>query len=89
DLGFRMRKAGWQLAVATDSKIWHKQSASLGLGNPLLDEYATRSCVRFLRRHALVPWISVNLMLVRMVIKRILVGRPDRLRAVLRGYRTA
>lgn len=89
DLGFRLRQAGWQLAVAAGSKIWHKQSASLGMGNPLLDEYATRSCVRFLKRHAPMPWISVHLMLIRMVVKRILVGRPDRLSAVLRGYRTA
>ncbi|MES2582829.1 MAG: glycosyltransferase family 2 protein [Pseudomonadota bacterium] len=89
DLGFRLRKAGWTLAVADDSKIWHQQSASLGLGNPLLDEYATRSCVRFLRRHAPIPFISVGLMLVRMVVKRILIGRPDRLRAVIRGYRSA
>lgn len=89
DLGFRLRKAGWKLAVAEDSKIWHKQSTSLGLGNPLLDEYATRSCVRFLRRHAPMPFVSVGLMLVRMVVKRILIARPDRLRAVLRGYRSA
>ena len=89
DLGFRLRKSGWKLGVADDSIIWHKQSTSLGMGNPLLDEYATRSCVRFLRRHAPIPVVSVGLMLVRMVIKRILVGRLDRLRAVLRGYRTA
>lgn len=89
DLGFRLRKAGWMLAVAADSKIWHKQSASLGLGNPLLDEYATRSCVRFLRLHAPIPFVSVGLVLMRMVLKRILIGRPDRLLAVLRGYRSA
>lgn len=89
DLGFRLRKAGWTLAVADDSNIWHKQSTSLGLGNPLLDEYATRSCVRFLRRHAPIPFISIGLMLVRMVGKRILVGRQDRLWAVIRGYGSA
>lgn len=89
DLGFRLARAGWQLAVAEDSKVWHKQSASLGLGNPLLDEYATRSCVRFLRRHAPVPSLSIALVLVRMVVKRIMIGRPDRLMAVLRGYRCA
>ncbi len=87
DLGFRLAHAGWQLAVAEESKVWHKQSASLGLGNPLLDEYATRSCVRFLRRHAPVPSLSITLVLVRMVVKRILIGRTDRLMAVLRGYR--
>ena len=89
DLGFRLARAGWQLAVAEDSRIWHKQSASLGLGNPLLDEYATRSCVRFLRRHAPAPLVSVGLMLVRMVVKRVLIARPDRLMAVIRGYRCA
>jgi GT2 family glycosyltransferase len=89
DLCLRLRKAGWQLAVANDSHLWHKQSASLGLGNPVLDAYATRSCVRFLRRHAPLPMLSVALMLVRMLTKRLLVGRPDRLRAVWRAYRTA
>ncbi len=89
DLGFRLRKAGWQLAVAEDSRIWHKQSASLGVGSPLLDEYATRSCIRFLRRHAPIPQLSVALMLIRMLAKRILIGRFDRLFAVWRAYRSA
>ena len=89
DLGFRLAHAGWQMAVAEDSRIWHKESASLGLGNPLLDEYATRSAIRFLRRYAPVPLLSVALLLLRMVVKRILIGRPDRLMAVLRGYRRA
>jgi GT2 family glycosyltransferase len=89
DLGFRLRKAGWRLAVAEGSRIWHKQSASLGVGNPLLDEYATCSSTRFLRRHAPVPRISIFLMLVRMLAKRLLMGRLDRFLGVLRGYRNA
>ena len=89
DLGFRLRKAGWRLAVAPESKIWHKQSASLGVGNPLLDAYATRSCVRFLRRHAPFPSLSVALMLIRMLAKRALLARPDRLRAVWRAFLSA
>lgn len=89
DLAFRMRKAGWKLAVAQDSRIWHKESASLGFGNPLLDQYATQSSVRFLRRHAPIPLVSVLLTMIRMVVKRILIGRPDRLRAVIRGYLSA
>ena len=89
DLCFRLRGAGWQLAVAADSHIWHKQSASLGFGNPVLDAYATRSCVRFLRRHAPVPKLSVALMLARMLAKRVMVGRMDRLMAVWRAYRLA
>jgi GT2 family glycosyltransferase len=89
DLAFRLRKAGWQLAVAADSKVWHKQSASLGLGNPLLDAYATRSCVRFLRRYAPYPAVSTVLVLIRMLAKRVLVARPDRLRAVWKAFFSA
>ena len=89
DLAFRLRKAGWQLAVAADSKIWHKQSASLGRGSLLLDQYATQSCVRFLRRHAPVPLVSIALLLFRMVVKRMLIASPSRIGAVLRGYRSA
>ena len=50
DLSFRLRRAGWHLAVAEDSRVWHKQSASLGKRNPLLDQYFTQSAIRFLRR---------------------------------------
>jgi GT2 family glycosyltransferase len=89
DLAFRLRNAGWQLAVATDSRIWHKQSASLGKGSLLLDQYATQSCVRFLRRHAPVPLLSIVLMLLRMVGKRILIASPGRIGAVLKGFLSA
>ena len=89
DLGFRLRRAGWKLTVSENSKVWHNQSSSLGFGNPLLDEYAARSCFRFLRRHAPVPAVSAFLALLRMLVKRVLVGRPDRLRAVWKAFRTA
>lgn len=85
DLGLRLRQAGWQLAVAEGSRVWHKQSASLGQGSPLLDEYFTRSGVRFLRRYAPVPWISVVMMVGRMLLKRLLTGQFTRVRAVIKG----
>ncbi|MCM2342364.1 glycosyltransferase family 2 protein [Rhodoferax sp.] len=85
DLGFRLRKGGWQLAVAEDSRVWHKQSASLGKGNPLLDEYFTRSAVRFLRRYAPVPLASISLMLGMMLAKRLLTGELRRAQAVVKG----
>lgn len=89
DLAFRLRRAGWGLAVAEHSKVWHRQSASLGLGSPLLDAYAARSCFRFLQRHAPIPTLSVTLALLRMLVKRAMVGRKDRLRAVWQAYRSA
>ena len=89
DLGFRLRRAGWQLAVADKSRVWHQLSASLGKGSRLLDEYFTCSGVRFLRRHAPLPWVSVALMVGRMLLKRVLMGQPGRARAVFRGYTRA
>lgn len=89
DLGFRLRRAGWTLAVAAASRVWHRQSASLGMGSPLLDEYAARSCFRFLRRHSPLPTLSVTLALLRYVAKRAWLGRADRLLAIWKAYRTA
>jgi GT2 family glycosyltransferase len=89
DLAFRLRKAGWQLAVAADSQVWHKQSASLGKRSPLLDEYFTRSGVRFLRRYASIPFLSISLMLGSMLAKRILTGNARGTRAVLKGFLSA
>jgi GT2 family glycosyltransferase len=89
DLGFRLRQAGWQLSVSEQSRVWHKQSASLGLESPLLVEYGTRSAVRFLRRHALMPWLSIALMCALRIGKRLLRGDWIRLRAFLRGWATA
>ena len=85
DLGFRLRAAGWQLAVAPASRVWHKQSASLGQRSPLLDEYFTRSGVRFLRRHAPVPLLSVLFLVGSLLAKRLLMGELARARAVFNG----
>ena len=86
DLSFRLRKAGWQLGVAPDSHVWHKLSGSVGKNSPLLDRYFTRSAVRFLKRYAPSPSISIALMLGRMLIKRVITGQIARTRAVLRGF---
>jgi GT2 family glycosyltransferase len=89
DLSFRLRRAGWQLAVSEKSRVWHKLSASLGKGSCQLDLYFTRSGVRFLRRYAPVPFISVLLMVARMLTKRVMMGEFDRAKAVYQGYLSA
>lgn len=86
DIHFRLRKAGWQLAVAADSRLWHKQSASLGKQSALLDQYFIQSGVRFLKRHAPFPFIPISLMLARMLLKRLVTGQFGRTKAVLKGY---
>jgi GT2 family glycosyltransferase len=85
DLSFRLRRAGWQLVVANDARVWHKQSASLGKSSPLLDEYFARSGVRFLQRYAPLPLVSIVIMLGLRIAKRLLHGDIQRVRAVLRG----
>lgn len=89
DLGFRLRQAGWQLAVAEKSRVWHKLSASLGKGSCQLDTYFTRSGVRFLRRYSFVPAISVFAMVLRMFVKRVVMGEFDRAKSVYQGYLSA
>lgn len=85
DLSFRLRRAGWQLAVAEDARVWHKQAASLGKLSPLLDEYFARSGVRFLQRYAPFPLVSIVIMLGLRLAKRLLHGDIQRARAVVRG----
>ena len=86
DLGFRLRKAGWQLAVAEKSRVWHKLSASLGKGSCQLDVYFTQSGVRFLRRYSPLPALSVFMMLGRMLMKRVLTAEFGRVKSVFDGY---
>src|SRR5207248_2442103 len=54
DFSFRLRKAGWLLAVAPDSKIWHKESKSSGRSS-WRDSLLTTSQIRFLVQHARFP----------------------------------
>lgn len=89
DLHFRLRKAGWQFAVADNSRLWHKQSASLGRNSPALDRYFTQSGVRFFRRHAPYPIIPISFMVGKMLAKRIVMGKLQRIRAVLNGFQRA
>lgn len=87
DYCFRLRRAGWRLAVAGKSKIRHKEQGSIGKKSTLLDTYFNQSAARFFRRHATVPvvplWLSVGLR----VAKRALAGDWDRVRAVWAGAR--
>lgn len=89
DLGLRLRQAGWQLAVAENSRVWHKLSASLGQGSRQLDTYFTQSGVRFFRRHSPAPAVSIFMMVGRMFLKRLLMADFGRATSVLNGYLSA
>lgn len=58
DLCYRFVRAGWNISVAGNSKVLHKESASLGPRNSLLVRYYNFSAVIFCSKHlnyALVP----------------------------------
>lgn len=85
DLSFRLRGAGWRLAVADRSRVLHRENASTGKGSPQLDYYFNESAVCFFRRHASLPLWPIFIGVLGRLTKRILRGNFQGAKAVLRG----
>ncbi len=85
DYCYRLRRAGYKLAVAGESRIWHKGSASVGKASPQMDTYFNASAARFFRRHSRVPQFSLWTGVLLRLMKRILAGKWDHARAVWAG----
>jgi GT2 family glycosyltransferase len=87
DYCFRLRRAGWTLAVAGESLIWHKEQGSVGKKSALLDSYFNRSAARFFTRYAPIPafstWSGIGLR----IAKRVISGDWERAHAVWAGGR--
>jgi GT2 family glycosyltransferase len=88
DFCFRLRKANWRLAVAAQSKVWHKQCASVGQMSVRLDTYFNASAVRFFSRHAPIPLFSLWIGVLASIAKRVLRGDWERSRAIWKGAKT-
>ena len=89
DWAFRLKRAGWTLAVAEKSVIWHKESSAVGRRSPRLDTYFNTSAVRFFRKHAPVPLVSVWSGVGLRLLKRMIFRDWGRVQAVWRGVRIA
>lgn len=62
DLSFRLRSAGWRLAVAADARLWHHESASLGgTASATRDQYYNRSLRLFYAKHSWLPGVPTHL----------------------------
>jgi GT2 family glycosyltransferase len=85
DYGFRARKAGWQLAVASKAKIWHDESSSLGRRSPVLDAYFNTSSVLFFGRHHILPFVPILAGVGGRLLKRLAQRDLTRAKAVWRG----
>jgi len=74
DYCYRLRASGWKLAVAGNSRIWHKGSSTVGRASARLDQYFNASAVRFFQRHARLPaiplWTGVTLRLGKRLLSR-------------------
>lgn len=85
DLGIRLRRAGYELVVAEDTAILHKEGASSPKRSPLIDKFATTSGMRLLKRHAPLPAISIPIFLLLRIANRIRRREWKNLAAVWQG----
>ena len=85
DFSFRLRKAGWRLAVADQSIVLHREHAATGKGCPLLDYYFNESAVRFFRRYAPIPAWPISVGVLGRLTKRVLRRNSRGAAATLRG----
>ncbi|MDA8152505.1 MAG: glycosyltransferase family 2 protein [Acidithiobacillus sp.] len=85
DFSFRLRKAGWHLAVADQSIVLHREHAATGKGSPLLDYYFNESAVRFFRRYASIPAWPISIGVLGRLAKRVLRGNLPGFVSTLRG----
>lgn len=82
DYCFRLRRAGWRLAVASKSKIWHKEQGSVGKKSVLLDVYFNQSAVRFFKKYSSAPLVPVCASIPRRLARWALAGDWHRIRSV-------
>jgi GT2 family glycosyltransferase len=87
DICFRLRRAGWLLAVAASSKLWHKGYTSIGKGKVSSYRNFNASAARFFRKHAAVPLCSLWVGFALRMGKRIIAGDRERLRATWDGMK--
>lgn len=87
DFCIRLRRAGYELSIAQDTAILHKEGASSPKRSPLIDRFATTSGIRLLKRHAPLPAISITIFLLLRMGNRVRRLEWKNLRAVWQGIR--
>lgn len=73
DFCIRAKKAGWKVVYTPKTNLWHKVSASSGIGSQLNDYFLTRNRLDFGLRYA--P-IKTKISLIKESLKFLINGRP-------------
>lgn len=81
----RLKKKGWRIAAAPESKILHKVNASTGGNKLVLDRYQTASGLRLLRLHSPAPQIASLLFLAIRFARRVARLQFSRCKSVWAG----
>ena len=81
----RLRKKGWRLAAAPDSRVLHKVGASTGGNSLVLDRYFTASGLRILRLHSVMPRLAMSVFISVRFVRRIARFQFSRCRSVWEG----
>jgi hypothetical protein len=71
DLCLRLHRSGYELVVCEDTAILHKEGGSSPKRSPLIDRFATTSCLRLLKRHAPMPEVSMAIYLALRIANRV------------------
>ena len=85
DLSYRIRAAGWKLAIAADAVVLHKEGASSGGKSPKFDFYLSASGTRFLMEYAPLWPVALCIFVVDRALKRAMTFQWKRAQAVLAG----
>jgi len=87
DLSFRIRKAGWRLGIAEESRVHHKGSGSAVFQSAGYDFHITASSVHFFNRHCRYWLLPVCISASGRLTRRALAGKFSNARAVWLGLR--
>lgn len=87
DLCFRLRAAGFRIAVADAAVVRHRAHASQALASEGWDRHFTRSSALFFRKHARSAALPIAVGTIGRLVKRLAAGRIGNARAVWDGFR--
>lgn len=88
DWCLRTRAAGFRLAYAPASRVWHKEGRSVGQKSAFQDYHSVRSRLLLVQKHfpRLLPAALLH-SAVQSLLPKVVRVQPTRLKAVLRAYR--